>query len=232
MDAPTEYDLLSQRLSLLDVHVPTPYAHLPKESGIKGKVSWAKSNVTNYMWNARHMFELAKIAGLPGMDEPANAWSPKVLGTTSVSPNAYISTFRDLALDRYVTLNQAKAQGDVRTISQICSGAFAAAAKAHVTRRMPNVSFDWKIQKEVTPTQCVSVRTLGGLDPKMGRRRGSYAQILVKFDTEQSLTIHNKAGKLIKDDGAHRVIEYLVFERKFWEETGPWLIRDQLYEAV
>jgi len=80
----------------------------------------------------------------------------------------------------------------------------------------------------------------GTNEPAAGNRL--VVQILVRFETLQSLEMQNRHGQRLLSNGnvaspsdpppePRRVLEYIVFENKMWYPDG-WIIRDQVYEGV
>ncbi|KDQ09103.1 hypothetical protein BOTBODRAFT_148338 [Botryobasidium botryosum FD-172 SS1] len=230
MPKPMGYEILSQHVPLLDHHVPIRFGQLSKWN-IPTIYRWAYGNAKNWVFNAYNLFQLAQLQAIPGYERkrPPSRFSPQIFGTSSTRKHAWLASFIQDANETLIKLNQAQAQGNSRIVASITANPFQKVARQRVHWRR-DVNPIWKWYGELDATRCVSIRLMSGIDPSLPKNRDAYAQILVRFNTLQSLTYYPKYGKLNRDpEKPGRCVEYLVFEKKLWQD-GPWLIRDEVFE--
>lgn len=195
---------------------------------------------------------LAQADALPGIDlsgatypqKLLTQWPWRIFTTTSVSSKAWVEHIRRAALTSYQQLNVALASKDEKVIKELTTEAYQNAMIRLKRSQNPNYKYIWRLHREVSPARILSIRAseanLAREDPKFGNRMLVHA--LVRIDTEQSLEIYDKRGLAMH--GSHssqtktgngpaeirRVTEYFIFEKRMWYD-GPWIIREQLWEA-
>ncbi|KAG5341350.1 hypothetical protein C0989_011229 [Termitomyces sp. Mn162] len=197
------------------------------------------------------MLTLAGDNAIPGVDLSGDRWWHRFIirwpwrlaTTTSVAESSWLSPLRKSALDTYCKLNTALAKRDDQTIKELASSTYQDQILRLRKKQRWDCKYFWHFHKEVTPARVLSIRAAPGYlaidPPKFGNRNA--VQALVRIDTEQSLEIytdlgvplHTPAAKHVKGGSTAepvRVTEYLVFEKKMWYD-GPWVIREQLWEA-
>jgi protein MBA1 len=133
-------------------------------------------------------------------------WLFRAGKTSSVKDNTWISPLRQIALDTYRQINEHVAKsvpplptsyepqcltptqrGDVKALKSLSAADYQEELLRRLKKQPGNLTFRWNLEREVTPTQIVSLRVaqyyMGKDDPKFGSRYLTHA--LVKFDTEQ-----------------------------------------------
>ncbi|KAK7685984.1 hypothetical protein QCA50_010794 [Cerrena zonata] len=218
MENVATFDVWSQPMDLLDLHVPT------------SSVSWG--NIRNGIKNVWAMREIAKVRGFP-----------EVRGTKSLSPQIFkvqttpwLAPFRKTVSDIYKEVQTAVATGDEKLIKKYTSDVYRNRLLKMLQSRDHRAIFRWQYHgsNDKEPCRVVSLRAieanLSMEDPKFGNRL--LVQALVKFDTNQTLSLYNGNGQIVKaQETPKRVVEHLVFQKRMWT-MDPWVIRDQLYEGV
>ncbi|KAG6810764.1 hypothetical protein H0H92_010446 [Tricholoma furcatifolium] len=214
-----------------------------------------KENRVNSAKNYSSLLMLAQENGIPGIDLSGHKWWHKFFAvwpwrlatTTSVKKGSWLEPLRASALSTYQQLNTALARGDDKTLKSLATDTYQDEVIRLRKKQNSSWKYIWNFHKEVTPARVVSIRASQGYlateDPKFGNRMMVHA--LVRLDTEQSLEIYNNHGLPMhtpaEDAGVPaqrarvpakpvRVTEYFVFEKRMWYD-GPWLIREQLWEA-
>jgi len=231
---------------------PAPLTSIPK-LGLTGWWQTATTNLLNNCKNAMSLLYLASDDAIPGtyLGNPkwwqAIGWIPKAFGAVkSQKADGWLAPLRAAALAGYVDLNTTIARRDVKRTRLLTTSDYQAEMLRRIKKQPANLQFRWNFEKEVTPTQILSLRAtqyyMGKEDPKFGNRYMVHA--LVKFDTEQSLEIYDAKGKPLHEVPAgatkrangsvpavpKRVTEYLIIEKRMWYDT-PWVFREQRWEA-
>lgn len=103
-------------------------------------------------------------------------------------------------------------------------------------RYIHTLHYAWKLKSHVRPPKVEHIRCLQ-LDTQ-----GNYlAQIVVRFDTEQTTTLraYNKAPMTYdyvpdqrRQEKTNRHIDYVVFERTITDPNSKWMIRDKVAPYV
>ncbi|KAF8068818.1 hypothetical protein FPV67DRAFT_1091857 [Lyophyllum atratum] len=248
-------DPWGQRVETLDVAIP--YSTIGDR---KAYPSWRAmfdqfiQNRYNGAKNATSMLMLAQSNAIPGVDlseatrkqKYLTEWPWRIFTTTSVAKGAWMETLCKSALKAYCQLNVALAKGDEKTIKELSTSTYQDHMMRLRKKQQPHHTYLWRIHKEISHTRVISIRATEGYlaaeDPKLGNRMMVHA--LVRIDSEQSLEIYNRQGDPVHTRPANatelkfgnhpaerrRVTEYLVFEKRMWYD-GPWVIREQLWEA-
>ncbi|GLB42111.1 hypothetical protein LshimejAT787_1101260 [Lyophyllum shimeji] len=249
-------DVWGQRVETLDVMIP----YSTRLSDRTAYPSWRAmfdqfvQNRYNSAKNATSMLMLAQANAIPGVDLSETTrtqrwltqWPWRLFTTTSVLRGSWMEPLRKLALQSYCQLNVALARQDDKMIRELSASTYQDHIMRLKKKQHPHYTYLWRIHKEITPTRVLSIRATEGYlateDPKFGNRMMVHA--LVRIDSEQSLEIYDRQGNPVHarpanaaelNFGSHpaerrRVTEYLVFEKRMWYD-GPWVIREQLWEA-
>ncbi|TFK67852.1 hypothetical protein BDN72DRAFT_879375 [Pluteus cervinus] len=233
---------------------PRAWKNYPTWGAVKDQFMQNRFNAAK---NATSMLLLAQANAFPGVDLSESKfyhryftqWPWRAFTVNSLSPKAWNATLRQIALETYRDLNTAVARHDDKTVKRLTTAGHQDSVLRTMRKASPQLTYIWRLHKEVTPTRIVSIRGtegyLGTDEPKFGNRMMVHA--LVKFDTEQSLEIYDQRGKPLhtpaSDSGKttsglvgtvpaerRRVTEYLVMEKRMWYD-GPWTFREQLWET-
>ncbi|KAF6745364.1 hypothetical protein DFP72DRAFT_925997 [Ephemerocybe angulata] len=240
--------------SSLDVMLVRPASplHISKYGSLGQWWGQLVQNRVNGMKSFMSMMYLAGDDAIPGVKlgrvpwYKSFGWLFKAGKSQSTKTNVWISPLRQIALETYRELNQNVAKGDSKAVKTLTAADYQTELLRRLKKQPANFTFRWNFEREVSPTQIVSLRAaqyhMGREDPKFGNRYLVHA--LVKFDTEQSLEIYGARGEPLHEvaEGASkradgtipakpkRVTEYLVMEKRMWYDT-PWVFREQKWEA-
>jgi len=184
------------------------------------------------------------------------SWPFLAFKCQSLKQDAWMSGVRVQALEAYKAVNKAVSLQDEKTIKRLTQSTYQDTLLKLLRRRDMNSIHYWRLLNEgpifpptptvkwwkfwqsdkaisgaAVPVKVLSIRAtegyLGKDDPKLGNRM--LVHVLIKFDTKQSLQIHSKKGELLNPgQGAKRVVEYLVLEKRMWYDA-PWTIREQIF---
>jgi len=230
-----DVDIWAFDADLLDLHVPKPVIRAGVGSvSIPSRVKNFFQNQINHFKNVYSMYRIARHNSFPGV-QTGRGLSLKMFGVRSTSDKAWVAPLRKIASKTYISVNEALAEGDSKTLKKLTNSGYYAHLQSLLKNRSPNQNYVWKQYWDVKPAKIVSIRAIDGHlgrgVPKFGNRL--VIQALVRFDTMQSLEVYSKRGVLMSPESAsspRRVTEYLVLERKMWYDT-PWMIKRQLYET-
>ncbi|KAJ2579806.1 hypothetical protein GGH95_002913 [Coemansia sp. RSA 1836] len=111
-------------------------------------------------------------------------------------------------------MNEAFAEGDVKTLSSMCFPSMAASLKNDIKRRRSAV--DWRKVRSVTAPRIVQIRC-GRLATNL-----TVGQVIVRIDQEQIVAPKGSASRSLPNPV--RVAEYVVFQRIVTDPTSPWRI--------
>lgn len=132
---------------------------------------------------------------------------------------AIVDSANNTFVKAYETYNRAQAKGDAVGLRQVSVGpALDRASKVANALGRTAASNDWSLVRMVKRPKVISVRT-SAIDMK----NSVFAtQIVIRFDTEQSLT----SGRPPKQRTT-RIVENVVFDRKDLPGSA-WVIKDKL----
>ncbi|KAF5314765.1 hypothetical protein D9611_007171 [Ephemerocybe angulata] len=241
--------------SSLDVMLVRPASplHISKYASLGQWWGQLVQNRVNGMKSFMSMMYLAGDDAIPGVKlgrvpwYKSFGWLFKAGKSQSTKTNVWISPLRQIALETYRELNQNVAKGDSKAVKTLTAAEYQTELLRRLKKQPANFTFRWTFEREVSPTQIVSLRAaqyhMGREDPKFGNRYLVHA--LVKFDTEQSLEIYGARGEPLHEvaegatkraDGTvaakpKRVTEYLVMEKRMWYDT-PWVFREQKWDSA
>ncbi|PIL23308.1 hypothetical protein GSI_14619 [Ganoderma sinense ZZ0214-1] len=232
MSETNEVDVSSAPLDLMDVMVPSLRSQ--KDGATLGDHFRAfVQTQRNWFFNIRSLYRMANANSIPGV-KVKSAWSTQLFATSSTKPTAWLTPFRQAALEVYKQANEAVAARDEKTIKLLSAGAQQREYTKLIRSQDPRYVNVWKFHGERNPSRVVSIRALeayyGAKPPRMGSRLA--VQAVVRFDTMQSVeTYSKKTGARVGETQARPVTEYLVFQKRMWYDS-PWVIRDRLYEGL
>jgi len=241
-------------LDTLDVMIPH---NVNYKSYTRETYEQIKSNLTNTFKNAAALSTLASANSIPGITTLYRKSLlqkirelRQIFGTQSVEPDALVASFRSMALDLYILMNDAIANRNEKDLRKFTTSSY----QKHVLEMLktskskhPNTRLFWQLHREYQPSRILSLRVtqghLGDEEPRFGNRLMIHA--LLKFDTEQSLEIYNQQGVALHVPASDeqkstdtrlpaqrkRVTEYLVMEKRMWLQ-GPWSFREQLWPSA
>ncbi|KAI0327536.1 hypothetical protein GY45DRAFT_1426025 [Cubamyces sp. BRFM 1775] len=227
-----QLDMTSVPLELLDLHVPT-WRSYKENASLADHLRAITQTLRNSVLNAQSLYRMAKVRSIPGV-KPKSPWSWQLFSTQSTKPTAWLSPFRQAALEVYKQVNEAIAARDEKTVKALSVGDQQGIYVKLLRSQDPRYIHVWKFHGERTPCRVVSVRAqeayYGPKPPRMGSRLA--VQALVRFDTLQSVESYSKrTGARVNETEPKPVVEYLVFQKRMWSDT-PWVIRDRLYEGL
>lgn len=94
-----------------------------------------------------------------------------------------------------------------------------------ITHNMKDKTIHWKFLESLEPARLVHARTIDILT-----KDNVFAQLTVRFHTQQVLAIYDRFGRLIQGSEILRkdVLEYIVFEKHLSNEYGQWRIHGKI----
>ncbi|KAJ2788276.1 hypothetical protein GGI15_000081 [Coemansia interrupta] len=191
-----EQHFVVNEFGLLSGYVPTPWSQQPSIFSAAG----LKAVQNRIVEGARELFSLVTIkyylSGWKGAD------------------------FAEQAEELYSVMNEAYAQGDLRSLEAICLPTMYASLKNDIKKR--NTSFEWRKVRTVTPAKSIQIRC--------GRLTSDFTigQVVVRIDQEQAAIPLSKrrggaAAGASLNKPAH-VTEYVVFQKVVTDPASPWRI--------
>ncbi|KAI1794486.1 hypothetical protein LXA43DRAFT_883876 [Ganoderma leucocontextum] len=232
MSETNEVDVSSAPLELMDVMVPSLTSQ-KQGATLSDHLRAFVQTQRNWIFNIRSLYRMAKAHSIPGV-KVKSPLSMQLFSTSSTKPTAWLTPFRQAALEVYKQVNEAVAARDEKTIKILSASTQQRAYTKLIRSQDPRFINIWKFHGERNPSRVVSIRALeayyGAKAPRMGSKLA--VQAVVRFDTMQSVeTYSKKTGARVGETQAKPVIEYLVFQKRMWYDS-PWVIRDRLYEGL
>ncbi|XP_022913098.1 large ribosomal subunit protein mL45 [Onthophagus taurus] len=125
------------------------------------------------------------------------------------------------ANDIYIKSHQALMSGDKRILRELVTER----AYPEIRHNIYLKTIDWKFIKEIEPPRIVHARCTDIIT-----KENIFAQVTVRFHTQQSLAIYDRFGRLMHGSKiiAKDVLEYVVFEKHLANEYGSWRIHDKI----
>jgi len=226
------FDPWASAVETFDLYIPS-YKSPRKDASLRDHLSAAGKTFRNWFMNVISMREMAKEYGFPGI-KIRSPWSWKAFGVESTDDSAWIAPIRKATLESYLQLNQAVADGDEKTVRRLSIHAEQEHYLKLARKRDPSRVYVWKYHGERTPCRVVSIRCTPanlGTNVRNGDSR-LLVQVLVRFDTLQSLEVYSKKGALLSGQSEPKpVVEYLAFQKRMWYDS-PWVVRDRFFESV
>ncbi|KAK7044756.1 hypothetical protein R3P38DRAFT_2880678 [Favolaschia claudopus] len=237
---------------------------IPYSAGLK---AWREYSSIPDMWrqfrknrinsgkNAFSMRHIAVADSFPGVEIDANmGWlrslylfSLRVFQAQSLKSDAWVATMRQEVLEQYLHLNEAIMKGNTKRIQDLTMPPYADEVLALAEKKPRGTLYRWTFHREVTPTRILSLRAGDGEFSKHMPETGSRVaiQALVRFDTEQSVEMYDKAGRALHTPAPlaapqpakrgdtivpvpavpKRVTEYLVVDKACYDPNGRWKFR-------
>ncbi|KAL8854890.1 MAG: hypothetical protein Q9221_000397 [Calogaya cf. arnoldii] len=153
-------------------------------------------------------------------------WSYKYLTKRKPRPKMGLRRVRPTAQALYRQMYTAFADGDITTLSTICTEGLLASFKSRIAARPRNERLRWTLHKFIRAPKFVSQRV--GVLPYKG---SAIRQVVVRMRSRQSLArmVSRGPGRpdaQIQGTGEEKdVTEYLVLQRRIWKEIEePWMI--------
>ncbi|KAJ7185661.1 hypothetical protein C8R46DRAFT_1061363 [Mycena filopes] len=215
-----------------------------------------KRNMLNHGKNLFAMRHIDTAHSFPGVkQDPALGWFRRtlrlrnLLQAQSLKSTAWVAPLRQEFLDLYIEFHQALQKGNSAKLRSLTMMPYTRTVTRLLQKKDSGVLYRWRFHREVTPTRILSLRSSDGWYyremPETGSRIG--VQALVRFDTEQSLEMYDKASgkalhtpaptaapRTVKVDGKlfhtvpavpKRVTEYLIVDRAFYDPEAGWRLR-------
>jgi len=131
------------------------------------------------------------------------------------------SFFLEEALDIYQKAHEALTTRDKDEIIKYVTEL----AYPKITHNMMDKTIHWKFLESLEPARLVHARTTDVIT-----KENVFAQLTVRFHTQQILAIYDRFGRLIQGSEILRkdVLEYIVFEKHLANEYGVWRIHDKI----
>ncbi|KAJ1723351.1 hypothetical protein LPJ53_002299 [Coemansia erecta] len=128
--------------------------------------------------------------------------------------------FAEQAEELYSAMNEAYAQGDLRSLESICLPTMYASLKNDIKKR--NTNFEWRKVSSVTPAKSLQIRC--------GRLASDFTigQVVVRIDQEQAaVPLSKRRGGAAAGASLSKpthVTEYVVFQKIITDPASPWRI--------
>ncbi|XP_032688359.1 probable 39S ribosomal protein L45, mitochondrial [Odontomachus brunneus] len=131
------------------------------------------------------------------------------------------SYFTEEATDIYKNAHDALAAKDEEKLLQYVTET----AYPKIVHNMMNKTLHWKFLESLELPRVVHARTTDIIT-----KENVFAQITVRFHTQQILAIYNRFGRLMQGSEILRkdVLEYIVFEKHLANEYGTWRIHGKI----
>ncbi|KAL8779565.1 MAG: hypothetical protein Q9213_006870 [Squamulea squamosa] len=153
-------------------------------------------------------------------------WSYRYLSKKKPRPKMGLRRIAPTAQALYRQMYTAFADGDITTLSTICTEGLLASFKSRIAARPRNERLRWTLHKFSRGPKFVSHRV--AVLPFKG---SAIRQVVVRMRSRQSLARMVSGGPgrpdaLVEGTGEEKpVSEYLVLQRRMWkEEEEPWMI--------
>ncbi|XP_011141504.1 probable 39S ribosomal protein L45, mitochondrial isoform X2 [Harpegnathos saltator] len=132
------------------------------------------------------------------------------------------SHFIEEAIDIYKKAYEALAakEGEEKLLQYVTETAY-----PKMIHNMMDKTIHWKFLESLEPARVVHMRTTDVIT-----KENVFAQITVRFHTQQILAIYDRFGRLIQGSEILRkdVLEYIVFEKHLANEYGIWRIHGKI----
>lgn len=130
-------------------------------------------------------------------------------------------TFVDQAQDIYIKANEAFAAGDEDEMHKYITEKLFPEMILNAKRK----TIRWSFIKSLEPPRVVHARHMEVL-----QKGNLFAQVTVRFNTQQTLAVYDRFGRLIHGNEvvAKDVLEYVVFEKHIANLYGQWRIHSKI----
>lgn len=131
------------------------------------------------------------------------------------------SFFIEEATDIYQKAHEALAAKDEEKLIQYVTET----AYPKMIHNLMNKTIHWKFLESLEPARVVHARTTDIIT-----KENVFAQLTVRFHTQQILAIYDRFGRLMQGSEILRkdVLEYIVFEKHLANEYGVWRIHGKI----
>ncbi|KYM99094.1 PREDICTED: probable 39S ribosomal protein L45, mitochondrial [Cyphomyrmex costatus] len=131
------------------------------------------------------------------------------------------SIFLEEALDIYQKAHEALASKNEEEIIKYVTEL----VYPKITHNIMNKTIHWKFLESLEPARLVHARNTDVIT-----KENVFAQLTVRFHTQQVLAIYDRFGRLIQGSEILRkdVLEYIVFEKHLANEYGVWRIHGKI----
>jgi len=125
------------------------------------------------------------------------------------------------AQETYIKMHEKMAEGNTEDMTDYVTER----AYPEVINNMKGKTIRWRFIKELELPRVVHARYT-----HMVSEENIFAQLTVRFHTQQSLAIYDRFGRLMHGSEiiAKDVLEYVVFEKHLANEYGVWRIHDKI----
>jgi large subunit ribosomal protein L45 len=129
--------------------------------------------------------------------------------------------FLDHALDIYIKAHEALAAKDKLKLKQLVTERI----YPEMRDNTQNKTVRWKYIKSLEPPKLLHARCT-----EMITKQNVFAQITVRFHTQQTLAVYDRFGRLMHGSEiiAKDVLEYIVFEKHLANLYGFWKMHDKI----
>lgn len=132
-----------------------------------------------------------------------------------------LKVFKDEALETYIKAHECLAQNDLENLTDYVTEHARVAMLLNQSQR----TIRWKYLQSLEEPKIVQVRCF-----KLDESNNMFAQITVRFHSQQSLAVYDRFGRLIYGSEvlAKDVLEYVVFEKHLSNEYGVWRVHAKI----
>lgn len=129
--------------------------------------------------------------------------------------------FPHIAQDVYIEAHNFMAKKDKHQLREFVSER----AYPEMMHNVKDKTIHWKFLKSLEPPRLVHARVTDVIS-----KENLFAQVTVRFHTQQLLAIYDRFGRLMHGSEilAKDVLEYVVFEKHISNEYGRWRLHDKI----
>lgn len=130
-------------------------------------------------------------------------------------------TFPSIAQDVYIEAHKFMAERNKHQLREFVTER----AYPEMMHNTKDKTIHWKFLKSLEPPRVVHARVTDIIS-----KENLYAQVTVRFHTQQMLAIYDRFGRLMHGSEilAKDVLEYVVFEKHISNEYGKWRLHDKI----
>ncbi|KAI5480506.1 hypothetical protein MNV49_000659 [Pseudohyphozyma bogoriensis] len=195
----------------------TPMVVMPVIANYVRPAKWSQRFPENATF--RDYTKYLQADGKAFLGDQAALWQLRKLG------KPWRSEFMERATEAYKQVNSAIANGPDADFDKIATAQLIAAIKSQRVNNFKGLNLSWKLHR-IVKQEMVCVRH------QEVQNDEAWAQIAVRFVTDQSLEVRNSKGTLLKGnhDVPERVTEYYAFQRAMWLPKEDWKIMQKVQE--
>ncbi|KAI8129799.1 putative 39S ribosomal protein L45, mitochondrial [Lucilia cuprina] len=129
--------------------------------------------------------------------------------------------FPSIAQDVYIEAHKFMAEKNKHQLREFVTER----AYPEMMHNVKDKTIHWKFLKSLEPPRVVHARVTDIIS-----KENLYAQVTVRFHTQQMLAIYDRFGRLMHGSEilAKDVLEYVVFEKHISNEYGKWRLHDKI----